>query len=46
MLKENGLGDDGTDAAGPQKPGEGGNDMDEKDENIAHVGIIAKPGFD
>lgn len=46
MFDENGLGDDGTDATGPQEPGEGGKDMDEKDENVAHVGIIAKPGFD
>jgi len=46
MLKENGLGDDGTDAAAPQEPGDGADDMDEKDENVAHVGIIAKHGFD
>ena len=46
MFDENGLGDDGTDSAGPKEPGEGGDDMDEKDENVAHVGIIAKPGID
>lgn len=46
VFDENGLGDDGTDAAGTQEPGEGGDDMDEKDENVAHVGIVAKPGFD
>jgi len=46
MFDENGLADDGTDAAGLQEPGDGGDDMDEKDENAAHVGMIAKQGFD
>jgi len=46
MFDENGLGDGGTDAVGSQESGEGGKDMGEKDENVAHVGIIAKPGFD
>ena len=46
VFDENGLGDDGTDAAGTQEPGEGGDDVDEKDENVAHVAIVAKPGFD
>jgi len=46
MFDENGLGDSGTETAGPQKPGEGGKDMDENDQNVGHVGIIARPGFD
>jgi hypothetical protein len=33
-------------AAGPQQPGEGGDDMDEKDEEMAHLRSIAKTGFD
>jgi len=46
VFDENGLGDDGTDAAGTQEPGEGGDDMDEKDEEMAHLRSIAKTGFD
>lgn len=46
VFDENGLGDHRTQAAGPQQPGEGGDDMDEKDEEMAHLRSIAKPGFD
>jgi hypothetical protein len=44
VFDENGLGDHGTDAAGPKEPGECGDGMDEKDEEIAQLRIIAKPG--
>ena len=43
VFDQNGLGDHRTDVAGPQEPGEGGDNMDEKDEEIAHLRIIAIP---
>ena len=46
VFDENGLGDHRTQAAGPQQPGERGDDMDEKDEEMAHLCSIAKTGFD
>ena len=46
MFDQDGLGDYRTDSAGPQEPGEGGDNMDQKDDEIEHPRIIAKPGFD
>jgi hypothetical protein len=45
LFDENGLGDHGTDAARTQEPGKRGDDMDEKDDEIAHFIIITKPGI-
>jgi hypothetical protein len=41
---ENGLGDYGTDAARTQKPGKSSDDVDEKDDEIAHLSILTNPG--
>ena len=41
MFEEEGLGNYGTDAARPRQSGEGGDEMDEKDHEIAHFGIVA-----
>ena len=43
LFDENGLGNYRTDAARTQEPGNSSNDMDEKDEEIAHLLIITKP---
>ena len=45
LLEEYGLGDYGTDAARSQESGISGDDMDEKDDEITHFLIIAKPGI-
>jgi hypothetical protein len=45
LLDENCLGDNGTDAARTQESGKSSDDMDEKDDGIAHLLIIAKPGI-
>ena len=37
LLDENGLGDNGTDAARTQESGKSSDDMDEKDDEIAHL---------
>src|SRR5215469_7863417 len=37
MFDEDGLGNYGTEAARPRQPGEGGDEMDEKYQEIAHV---------
>jgi hypothetical protein len=42
LLDENGLGDDRTDAARTQESGERSDDMDEKDDEIAHLSILAR----
>ena len=42
MLDEDGLGNYGTDAAGTRKSGDGREEMDEKDHEIAHTRIIAR----
>jgi hypothetical protein len=45
LFDENGLGCHGTDAARAQEAGKRGDDMDEKDDEIAHFIIITKPGI-
>src|SRR5215472_242975 len=43
MFDEQRLGNDGTEASGPCKPDDGDNQMKEKDEDIAHPGMVSKP---
>jgi hypothetical protein len=45
LLDENCLGDNGTDAARTQEPGKSSDDMDEKDDEIAHLLILTNPGI-
>ncbi len=41
MLDEEGLGDHGSGATGPDQPGDGGQQMDEEDGQVAHgLGIV------
>ena len=42
MLDENRFGDHGTDAARAENPGNRGEDMNEKHEEIAHRSIVAR----
>jgi hypothetical protein len=42
LLDENGLGDDRTDSARTQKLKERSDDMNEKDDEIAHLTILAR----
>jgi hypothetical protein len=42
MLDENGFSDDGTDAARAQKPGNRSKGMNEKHDEMAHHGIVAR----
>jgi hypothetical protein len=42
-VDENGLGNHGTNAAQAQKPGERSDDMNEKDEDMTHHSIVARP---
>ena len=42
MLDKNGLGDHRTDAARTPESGKSSDDMDEKDDEIAHLSIIAR----
>jgi len=42
LLDENGLRDHGADAARAHKSGKGGDDMDEKNDEIAHRSIVAR----
>ncbi len=42
MFDENGLGNYGTDAARTRKSGDGRDEMDEKDHEIAHFLIVAR----
>ena len=44
-LDENGLCDHGADATRTHESGISGDDMDEKDDEITHFLIIAKPGI-
>ena len=44
MLDEDGLGKYGTDAAATCKSGDGGEEVDEKDHEIAHICIVARNG--
>jgi hypothetical protein len=41
MFEEHGLGDHRTDAARTQESGRNSDDMDEKGDEIAHLGILA-----
>jgi len=42
MFDENGLGNYGTDSARTRQSGDGGEEMDEKDQEIAHCRIVAR----
>jgi hypothetical protein len=42
LLDENGFGDYRTDAARTQESGTSNDDVDEKDDEIAHLGILAR----
>jgi len=42
LLDENGLSDDRTNAARTQEPGKRSDDMNEKDDEIAHLSILAR----
>jgi len=44
LLDENGFSDDRTDATWTQESGERSDDMDEKDDEIAHRSILARNG--
>jgi hypothetical protein len=44
LFDENGLGNYRTDAARTQEPGKSNDDMDEKEDEIAHLLIITRPG--
>ncbi len=41
MLKEKRLRNEGTDATGTEQPGQGSDEVDEENDQIAHRGIIA-----
>jgi hypothetical protein len=43
MFEEQRLGNDGTEASRPCKPDDAGNQMKEKDDDIAHPGMVSKP---
>src|SRR5262250_1378891 len=43
MFDEQRLGNDGTEASRPRKPDDGDNQMKEKDDDIAHPGMVSKP---
>ena len=43
-LDENGLGDHGTDPARTQESRKRNDNMDEKDDQIAHLSIVARTG--
>ena len=45
LLDENGFGDYGTDAARTQESDKSSDDMDEEDDEIAHLLIVTKPGI-
>ena len=42
MFDENGFGDHGTDAARARESGERSDDMNEKDDEMAHCSILAR----
>ena len=42
LFDENGLSDDRTDSARTHEPGERSDDMNEKDDEIAHLNILAR----
>ena len=43
MFEEQRLGNDGTEASRPCKPDDGDDQMKEKDDDIAHPGMVSKP---
>ena len=43
MLDEHRLGNDGTEASGQHNPHDSGDQVYEKDDEIAHRGMISKP---
>ena len=43
MFEEQRLGNDGTEASRPCKPDDGGKQRKEKDDDIAHPGMVSKP---
>jgi hypothetical protein len=43
MFDEQRLGNDGTEASQPCKPDDGDDQMNEKDDDIAHPGMVSKP---
>jgi hypothetical protein len=43
MFDEQRLGNDGTEASRPRKTDDGDNQMKEKDDDIAHPGMVPKP---
>jgi len=43
MFEEQRLGNDATEASRPCKPDDAGNQMKEKDDDIAHPGMVSKP---
>jgi hypothetical protein len=45
LLDENGLGDHRADAARTQESGKSSDDMDEKDDEVAHVNILAETAY-
>ena len=45
LLDKNGLGNHRTDTARTQESGKSSHDMDEKDDEIAHLSIVSKPGI-
>jgi hypothetical protein len=45
VLDEYGLGDHGAEAARSRKPGKSSDDMNEKDDEIAHLLILTNPGI-
>jgi hypothetical protein len=42
MFDEQRFGNDGTEASGPCKPDNGHNQMKEKDDDVAHPGMVSK----
>jgi len=43
MFGEQRLGNGGTEASLPRKPDDGDNQMNEKNDDISHSGIVSKP---
>jgi hypothetical protein len=43
MFDEHRLGNDGTEASRPRQPDDGDDQMNEKDDGIAHPGVVSKP---
>ena len=43
MFDEQRLSKDGTEASRPSKPDDGDNQMNQKDQDIAHPGMVSKP---